>query len=180
MYKFHCWIVIQHQTLDMEEENEIITPSERDIKMTRVIDELKARLQKEYGLNHPIFERKQKRIDRLNRIFPFLKIPSVNSQHDNYKLYGNGLGTYTHLHFTGHRNHKSGYQTEEEMLEWIRVNLPYSYGLLYMHDDESKDYPDDFVVYKLAKNKITRVADAYLSPLYKEVDEGYWGESFDN
>jgi len=176
MYKFHCWIVIQHQSLDNDVERKIISTSERDAKMTSIINELKTRLDKEYGFYHPLFERKQKRKNVLNKIFPFLKKPSPNSGFENYKLYGNGTGTYTHLHFTGHRNHKGTFETELEMLEWIRISLPYSYGLLHMHDDESSEHPDDFVVYRLAKNKITKLEDHYLSPYFDEVDSGYYAD----
>jgi len=46
-----------------------------------------------------------------------------------------------------------------------------SYGLLYVHDDESKDDCNNFVVYKLARGKVDRIADTLLSPYIPTVED---------
>ena len=46
-----------------------------------------------------------------------------------------------------------------------------SYGLLYVHDDEAKDDSNNFVVYKLARGKVDRIADTFLSPFIPTVED---------
>jgi hypothetical protein len=46
-----------------------------------------------------------------------------------------------------------------------------SYGLLYVHDDESKDDCNSFVVYKLARGKVDMIADTLLSPFIPTVED---------
>ncbi len=48
-----------------------------------------------------------------------------------------------------------------------------SYGLLYVHDDETKINSDVFVVYKLARGKFERIVDTFLSPLIPTVEIAY-------
>ncbi|MBK9191762.1 MAG: hypothetical protein IPM77_09730 [Crocinitomicaceae bacterium] len=91
---------------------------------------------------------------------------------DSYKLVGSNGSTT--LHFSGLWNHAG--PNVIDILEWIRINAPYSYGLAYIHDDECSEHPDDFVVYRLAKNKITKLEDHYLSPYFDEVDSGYYAD----
>ena len=48
-----------------------------------------------------------------------------------------------------------------------------SYGLLYMHNDEDSRRHNDFVVYRLARGRVTIFRDELLSPLIPTVeDEG--------
>lgn len=81
----------------------------------------------------------------------------------------NGMTT---LHFSGLWNHEGPNATL--ILEWIRINAPYSYGLLYVQNEQSDEDSENFIVYRLAKNKITKLTDTFLSPFLKEVDEGYY------
>ena len=46
-----------------------------------------------------------------------------------------------------------------------------SYGLLYIHDDESKSDNNRFVIYKLARGKIEKSADSLLSPFIPTVED---------
>ena len=46
-----------------------------------------------------------------------------------------------------------------------------SYGLLYVHDDESKIDSNVFVVYKLARGKVERIVDTLLSPFIPTVED---------
>lgn len=49
-----------------------------------------------------------------------------------------------------------------------------SYGLLYIHDDESKSDDNRFVIYKLARGKIEKYADSLLSPYIPTVEDSIW------
>ena len=53
----------------------------------------------------------------------------------------------------------------------MKVKKNGSYGLLYVHDDESKDDCNSFVVYKLARGKVERIADTLLSPFIPTVED---------
>ena len=46
-----------------------------------------------------------------------------------------------------------------------------SYGLLYVHDDESETDSNVFVVYKLARGKVERTVDTLLSPFIPTVED---------
>ena len=46
-----------------------------------------------------------------------------------------------------------------------------SYGLLYVHDDESETDSNVFVVYKLARGKVERTVDTLLSPYIPTIEE---------
>ncbi|KRF32213.1 hypothetical protein ASG93_04815 [Paenibacillus sp. Soil787] len=56
-------------------------------------------------------------------------------------------------------------------------NLPGSYGLLYVHNDEDFKGEDDnsnnFIVWKLARGKLTQEKDNYLSPYIPVVEDEY-------
>jgi Immunity protein 7 len=84
-------------------------------------------------------------------------------------LGGNGLRT---IHFSGLRNHY--YSKPLEILEWIRENAPYSYGLLYIHNDEDAENEDNFVVYRLARQEIRKIKDNILSPCSEIIENGYF------
>ena len=51
-----------------------------------------------------------------------------------------------------------------ELLRWVGQRYPWSYGLLYVRDDEDADRHNDFRVYRLARAVVTEHADALLSP----------------
>lgn len=82
---------------------------------------------------------------------------------------GNGQST---IHFSGLRNHY--YSEPLEVLEWIRENAPYSYGLLYIHDDEDSENQDNFIVYRLARQEIKKFNDIILSPYLETIERGYY------
>jgi hypothetical protein len=108
----------------------------------------------------------------LKRLKTRLNVAPGGLPEDAFKLVGSN-GSVT-LHFSGNWNH--AIPNAIEIFEWIRVNAPYSYGLLYIYDNECSGHPDDFVVYRLARNSITKLPDSYLSPYFKAVDEGYQEE----
>jgi len=74
---------------------------------------------------------------------------------------------------SGYLNHKSK-EIEElfDIYKKISTVAIGSYGLLYIHNDEDKDgYDNAFVVYSLAKGKIKKYTDTYLSPFVGIVEE---------
>jgi len=95
---------------------------------------------------------------------------------DQCKLIKGTNGQIT-LHFSGLRNH---YNSEPlEIVEWIRDNAPYSYGLLYIHSDWDSENAGNFVVYRLARNEITKFKDNLLSPYPETLEKGYYDDEID-
>ncbi|SFT13442.1 Imm7 family immunity protein [Paenibacillus sp. BC26] len=63
-----------------------------------------------------------------------------------------------------------------DIFNWVAENLPGSYGLLYVHDDEDFEFEDKsnaFVVWKLARGKLTQEKDHFLSPYIPIVEDEY-------
>ncbi|TLS51716.1 hypothetical protein FE782_14590 [Paenibacillus antri] len=80
----------------------------------------------------------------------------------------NGQDSWT---ITGLHNHRSSYVLD--IYKWVSENLPGSYGLLYMHDDEDAEYNNTFVVWKLVRGILTRETDPFLSPYVPVVEDEY-------
>ena len=94
----------------------------------------------------------------------------------------NGMDSFviTHMH-----NHLSEYVID--IYKWIAENLPGSYGLLYIHDDEdfagsyqsykyedpTVDNSNKFFVYRLARGQLTKHEDPFLSPYIPTVEDPY-------
>jgi len=72
---------------------------------------------------------------------------------------------------SGLHNHKSKYVIE--IYNWIAVYLPGSYGLLYIQDDEDTESYNIFTVLKLARGKVQKVNDPFLSPYVPTVEDEY-------
>lgn len=86
----------------------------------------------------------------------------------------NGLDSWT---ITGLHNHRSNYVLDIYM--WVSENLPGSYGLLYVHDDEDAEDNNKFVVWRLARGILTRESDTFLSPYVPVVEDEYDSERAD-
>ncbi|MDQ6420473.1 Imm7 family immunity protein [Paenibacillus sp. LHD-117] len=80
----------------------------------------------------------------------------------------NGLNSWV---INGLHNHRSDYVLE--MYKWVSENLPGSYGLLYIHDDEDVRDHNKFVVWKLARGALTCEKDSLLSPYIPVVEDEY-------
>ncbi|MGG1516177.1 Imm7 family immunity protein [Paenibacillus oryzisoli] len=84
----------------------------------------------------------------------------------------NGLHSWT---ISGLHNHYSKYVLD--IYKWVSKNLPGSYGLLFVQNDEDFNGADDnsnnFVVWKLARGKLTQEKDNYLSPYIPVVEDEY-------
>lgn len=75
----------------------------------------------------------------------------------------------------GLRNHR--YEPVIDLFRWVAVELPFSYGLLYVHDDEDThrgaDHVNEFQVWRLARGEFEELADPFLSPYIPTV-EPHW------
>ncbi|NOU74272.1 hypothetical protein GC098_23230 [Paenibacillus sp. LMG 31458] len=80
----------------------------------------------------------------------------------------NGLDSWV---ISGLHNHCTSYVLE--IYKWVSENLPGSYGLLYIHNDEDIEDNNKFIVWKLARGIITRETDSLLSPYIPVVEDEY-------
>ncbi len=80
----------------------------------------------------------------------------------------------------GLRNHR--YEPVIDLFRWVATELPYSYGLLYVQDDEEHsrggDYENEFRVWRLARGQFEEMTDPFLSPYIPTV-EPPWEEPAD-
>lgn len=77
------------------------------------------------------------------------------------------------IEFSRYANHRSGDVTDLlSLFETVGRIAEGSYGLLYMHDDEDREHYNDFVVYRLARGRVTVFQDSFLSPLIPVVEDG--------
>jgi len=74
----------------------------------------------------------------------------------------------------GLRNH--AYGGVVHLYRWIAENLPNSYGILYVHDDEHPEYSNEFRVFKLALGKLSEYRDPLLSPYFPTVEKPWDGK----
>lgn len=99
---------------------------------------------------------------------------AINEVHDEFSAFdvrqaGNGLVV---LAAHGLRNHR--YEPVIDLFRWIAADLPDSYGLLYVYDDEDSgrgsDFTNEFRIWRLALGKFEEVADTILSPYFPTVE----------
>lgn len=95
---------------------------------------------------------------------------AINEVHDEFSLFevkrtGNGQ---TVLIAHGLRNHE--FAPAIELFRWVATELPDSYGLLYIHDDEAAGKNNEFRVWRLALGKFEELADPFLSPYIPTVE----------
>ncbi|MEM7296965.1 MAG: Imm7 family immunity protein [Bacteroidota bacterium] len=86
---------------------------------------------------------------------------------NDYSVMEGSNGVIT-IHISGHRNHYSF--GPEDLLEWVRINAPCSYGIIHLMDDEHPRLDNEFRVLRLAKNKVTEFEDRFLSPYVGTVE----------
>ncbi|RKN84344.1 Imm7 family immunity protein [Paenibacillus ginsengarvi] len=101
-----------------------------------------------------------------NRFINYLK--DIDTEELSNIRRRNGQDSWT---ISGLHNHFSNYVLE--IYNWVSGNLPGSYGLLYTHDDEDDEDNNKFVVWKLARGKLTRETDSFLSPYIPVVEDEY-------
>ncbi|VTS06801.1 Uncharacterized protein OS=Leptolyngbya sp. Heron Island J GN=N836_31190 PE=4 SV=1: Imm46 [Tuwongella immobilis] len=71
---------------------------------------------------------------------------------------------YTH----GLRNHR--FHPVIELFQWVATELPDSYGLLYLRDDEAEGHENEFRVWRLARGVFEERSDPFLSPCTPTVE----------
>ncbi len=95
---------------------------------------------------------------------------AINEVHDEFSVFdvrraSNGLVVlYTH----GLRNHL--YTPVVSLFRWVAEELPDSYGLLYIYDDESEAHANEFRVWRLARGRFEEQPDPFLSPYIPTVE----------
>jgi len=75
-----------------------------------------------------------------------------------------------HLWIAGLRNHKQ--DPVIEAYRRIAVEAPWSYGTLYVHDDEAPR-DDSWVVWVMKRGLVSPAVDMFLSPHIGEVEDAY-------
>jgi len=78
------------------------------------------------------------------------------------------------LYAHGLRNHR--FRPVIELFRWVAGELPDSYGLLYIHDDEVEGQDNEFRVWRLALGQFVELADPFLSPYIPSVELPWPGE----
>ncbi len=72
----------------------------------------------------------------------------------------------------GLRNHR--YEPVIDLFRWVSSDLPLSYGLLYVQDDEDPrrdgEHVNEFRVWRLARGEFGESADPFLSPYIPTVE----------
>ena len=97
---------------------------------------------------------------------------AINDAHDEFSLLevhqtGNGQ---TVLIAHGFRNHR--FEPVIELFRWVAGQLPSSYGLLYVRDEEEEaaGRDNEFRVWRLARGRFEQLADTFLSPYVPTVE----------
>ena len=103
---------------------------------------------------------------------------ALREAHDDFSLYelkrlGNGLIV---LMAHGLRNHRQ--DAPIDLFRWLAAELPDSYGLLYIRDDEDSsrlatDHSNDFRVWRLAQGQFEEFDDALLSPCIPTIERPF-------
>lgn len=84
----------------------------------------------------------------------------------------NGIDSFM---ISGLHNHTSDYCLE--IFKWVSQNLPGSYGLLFIHNDEDAwrgiDNTNKFIVWKLARGVLSKEDDPFLSPCIPKIEDEF-------
>lgn len=124
-------------------------------------------------------ELQDRAIERLNKYLKDIKLKK-----DTYILSRiNGLDSFMVMGLDNHKNNQI-----IELFNWVAENIEGSYGLLYIHDDEDFsgsykqtyfygdqriDNSNKFVVWKIARGKLIREEDPFLSPCIPIIEDPY-------
>ena len=107
----------------------------------------------------------------LGKIIEQIDIKNKSLQWNNIKV--KGLIGKFYLEFTIIHNRKTSKVDEcMEYIEYIGSVAPGSYGIIYMLDDEDiNGKENEFQVFALARGKIKKYKDSYLSPFIPTVED---------
>ncbi len=73
------------------------------------------------------------------------------------------------LYAHGLCNHR--YTKVVELFSWVAAELPESYGLLYVHDDEANGQENEFRAWRLARGELREMTDPFLSPCIPTLED---------
>jgi|SaaInlStandDraft_1057018.scaffolds.fasta_scaffold133568_2 hypothetical protein len=104
------------------------------------------------------------------------KVEEVDDSFCHFQV-GKAGNDMNFLNVHGNRNHR--FRPVIELFHWVAENLQESYGLLYVWDDEHKDFDNEYRVYKVAQGKCTEHKDHYLSPCVPTIEKPYHWEEKD-
>ena len=74
-----------------------------------------------------------------------------------------------HVWLAGYRNHRQ--DAVIEVFREIAAAAPWSYGILYVHDDEAGDDSNRWITWVMKRGSVTPHPDGFLSPHIGEVDD---------
>jgi hypothetical protein len=95
---------------------------------------------------------------------------AINDAHDEFSHFevrqtGNDMIV---LIAHGLRNHQ--FEPVVGLFRWVAAELPNSYGLLYIYNDESETHGNEFRVWRLARGIFEELDDPFLSPYTPTVE----------
>ena len=94
---------------------------------------------------------------------------AINDAHDEFSLFDVRQTSNNMIVLVAHglRNHQ--FEPVVELFRRVAAELPDSYGLLYIHNDESEAHGNEFRVWRLAGDS-DELADPFLSPYIPTVE----------
>jgi Immunity protein 7 len=95
---------------------------------------------------------------------------AINDAHDEFSLFEVRQTSNNMIVLLAHglRNHQ--FEPVVGLFRWVAAELPDSYGLLYIHNDESEVHGNEFRVWRLARGNLEELNDPFLSPYIPTVE----------
>jgi hypothetical protein len=95
---------------------------------------------------------------------------AINDAHDEFSLFEVRQTSNNMIVLMAHglRNHQ--FEPVVGLFRWLATELPDSYGLLYIHNDESEAHGNEFRVWRLARGRFEELDDPFLSPYIPTVE----------
>jgi len=109
-------------------------------------------------------------VHELNDIKKIKKV--LDTLRDKYAIHSNifGMNGMVSCNFFTCRNHLGlGVSKLIEELSAVSKRNHDMYGLIYLNDDEDKEFHDTWQVWIIRKGKIEKTTDTFLSPLSEKV-----------
>src|SRR5262249_43200938 len=95
---------------------------------------------------------------------------AINDAHDEFSLFDVRQTSNNMIVLLAHglRNHP--FEPVVALFRWLAAELPDSYGLLYIHEDESDSDGNDFRVCRRARGHFEELDDPFLPPYTPTVE----------
>jgi len=100
-----------------------------------------------------------------------LSLIDALNQHEGIGVTNSGMNGEVVYHFLiCHNHHGSSFEYFFKAVNNLaEIESPDTYGLIYMFDDEHKEFYDEWQVWVLSKNKVVKTKDCFLSPYSEKV-----------